>query len=174
MALFFPTLYRRRITDVTAEDMRALGARGVLLDIDNTLTTHDAPELSADVSAWLERMQAAGLRLMVVSNNSEARVAPFAEKLGLPFYAKAGKPLPRGYRAAAERLGVPKGECAAIGDQIFTDIVGANVNGMASILLEPIEPETKQKFIVFKRRLERLLLRGRQKRRREADYAKQN
>ena len=57
-----------------------------------------------------------------------------------------------------------------IGDQIFTDILGANLAKMPSILLEPILPETEQKFIVFKRRLERLLLRGKQARRRKEQY----
>ena len=69
-------------------------------------------------------------------------------------------------------LGVPKKECVAIGDQIFTDIMGANLSGMASILLEPIQPEVEQKFIVFKRKIERLLLKNKlQRRRKESHYA---
>ena len=170
MSLFYPTVYRRRITDVSVTDLHRLGAKGLLLDVDNTLTTHDAPDLAPAVTDWLAAVQQAGFRPIVVSNNSEVRVAPFAAKLGLPYYAKAGKPLPRGFRAAAAQLGLPVRACTVIGDQIFTDIAGANLAGMPSVLLEPIEPETKQKFLVFKRRLERLLLRGRQARRRAADY----
>ena len=171
MSLFYPTLYRRRITDVTVEDLQELGAEGVLLDIDNTLTTHDAPDLAPEVTAWLDRMRQAGYPMTVVSNNREPRVRPFAEKIGLGYECHAGKPLARGYRAAAGKLGLPPERCAAIGDQIFTDIVGANLAGMPCILLEPIEPEVAQKFIVFKRFWERLLLRApRQKRKREEDY----
>lgn len=170
MALFFPTLYRRRITDVTAGDLRQLGVSGLLLDVDNTLTTHDNPEVASQVLEWLRQRRAEGLRLVVVSNNKPERVAPFARQLELPFQANAGKPLPRGYRAAAAHLGLPPERCAVIGDQIFTDIVGANLAKMPSILLEPIHPETEQKFIVFKRRLERLLLRGKQARRRKEQY----
>ena len=134
MALFYPTLYRRRITDLTPADLRTLGVSGLLLDVDNTLTTHDCPELEPAVTAWL-----------------------------------AAKPLPGGYRAAARALGLSPQRCAVIGDQIFTDILGANLAGMPSVLLEPIQPETQQKFIVFKRRLERLLLRcPRQRKRKEA------
>lgn len=170
MALFFPTLYRRRITDVTAGDLQRLGVSGLLLDIDNTLTTHDNPDLAPEVLEWLRQRQAEGLQAVVVSNNKPERVAPFARRLGLPFQAKAAKPLPRGYRAAAALLELPPERCAVIGDQIFTDILGANLAGMPSVLLEPICPETEQRFIVFKRRLERRLLRGRQARRRRQEY----
>lgn len=174
MSLFYPTIYRRRITDVTAEQLRRLGVRAVLLDVDNTLTTHDAPDLTDEVKTWLSAMQAEGFLLLIMSNNTPERVAPFAEKIGLPYYAHACKPWPGGYRRAAQVLGVPKQECVAIGDQIFTDIVGANAARIPSILLEPIQPEVDQKFIVFKRKIERLLMKNRrQVRRKEADYAAQ-
>lgn len=171
MPLFSPTVYRRRITDIRPEELRRRHIDGVLLDIDNTLTTHDNPALDPAVADWLARMQAEGVRLVIVSNNHPARVAPFADAIGLPYYAEAGKPLPRGYREAVKVIGVPVERCAAVGDQIFTDILGANLAGMTSYLLEPIEPEVEQKFIVFKRRFERLLLRRRRAiRQKEADY----
>lgn len=171
MALFYPTFYRRRITDVTVEDLHRLGIKGVLLDVDNTLTTHDNPNLDPAVSAWLAAMQAAGFTLIIVSNNRADRVAPFAQKIGLPYYARAKKPLPGGYRAAAAAMGLSAKDCVAIGDQIFTDILGANLAGMPCILLEPIQPEVEQRLIVFKRKLERPLLNSRrQKAKKEADY----
>lgn len=171
MSVFFPTLYRRRITDVTADDLHNLGVSCVLLDVDNTLTTHDAPELDAAVAAWLNTMQAAGFRLLIVSNNSAERVAPFAKKIGLSYYACARKPLPFGFCAAARKAAAHREKCVVIGDQIFTDVLGANLAGISSILLEPIQMETEQKFIVFKRKIEKLMLNSRkQKRRRERDY----
>lgn len=171
MSVFFPTLYRRCITNVTAEDLRQWGAKAVLLDVDNTLTTHDAPDLTEAVKAWLAQMQVEGFRLLIVSNNSAERVAPFAEKIGLPFYARARKPLPFGFRAAAKQAGVHRKQCVVIGDQIFTDILGANLAGIPCILLEPIRFETEQKFIVFKRKIEKPMLNSRKQRmRKERDY----
>ncbi len=171
MPLFYPTIYRRRITDITVKDLRALGAQGLLLDIDNTLTTHDNPVLDERVRAWLDEMQKAGFLLTVVSNNRDERVRPFAEAIGLSFRARAAKPLPRGYRAAARSMGLSPRQCVAAGDQIFTDILGANLARMKSVLLEPIELESQQKFIVFKRQIERVLLGTRRARRRqEEDY----
>ena len=172
MALFYPTLYRRRITDVTVEDIRRLGGSCILLDVDNTLTTHDAPELDPAVTAWLAEMGEA-FSLVIVSNNKPERVAPFAEKIGLPFRALAHKPMPWGFWAAGSEQRMAAQECVAIGDQMFTDILGANLAGMPCILLEPISTDGEPFFIVFKRRVERWLLNSRrQQRRRELDYAK--
>ena len=171
MSLFFPTLYRRRITDVTVEDLRRLDVDCLLLDVDNTLTTHDAPDLTDEVKAWLAQMGEAGFALVIVSNNSAERVAPFAEKIGLSFYAHARKPLPFGFRAAAKQAGANRKQCVVIGDQIFTDMLGANLAGIPCILLEPIQFETKQKFIVFKRKIEKPMLNSRKQRmRKERDY----
>ena len=171
MSLFFPTIYRRRVTDVTVEDLRRLDVDCLLLDVDNTLTTHDAPDLTDEVKMWLAQMRAAGFALVIVSNNRAERVAPFAEKIGLPYYAHARKPLPFGFRAAAKLAGVHRKQCVVIGDQIFTDMLGANLAGIPSILLEPIQFETEQKFIVFKRKIEKPMLNSRrQRRRREQDY----
>lgn len=171
MSLFFPTLYRRRVTDVTVEDLRRLGAEAVLLDVDNTLTTHDAPDLTEAVKAWLREMECSGFSLIIVSNNSAERVAPFADRIGLSYYAHARKPLPFGFRAAAKQAGCDSKACVVIGDQLFTDMLGANLAGMKSILLEPIRFEVEQKFIAFKRKIERPMLDSRQQRlRRERDY----
>ena len=171
MSLFYPTLYRRRITDVTVDDLRRMGVRGILLDVDNTLTTHDAPDLTDQVKAWLATMQEEGFSLMVVSNNKPERVEPFAQKIGLPYRALAHKPMPSGYKSAAQAMEIPVKECVAIGDQIFTDIMGANLSGIHSVLLEPIQPEVDQKFIVFKRKIERFLLKNKlQQRRKESHY----
>ena len=158
MALFAATVYKNRITDITAPELRAWGVKGLLLDVDNTLTTHDSQELSEEVAAWLNARRAEGFLLTVVSNNQAPRVAPFADRIGLPFTPSAAKPLPRGFLQAAKSLGLARRECLVIGDQIFTDIMGANLSGMRSVQLMPIQPEQDQPFIQFKRRLERPLV----------------
>ena len=171
MSLFFPNKRYKRITDISPSELKNSGFEGIILDVDNTLTTHDNPDLADDVKNWLQIMQSAGIALIIVSNNSDDRVAPFAQAIGLPYTAHARKPLPTGYRSAARTLDIPLSQCVAIGDQIFTDILGANLSGVSSVLLEPIEPAVEQKFIVFKRKIERLLLANkRQRRRKESDY----
>lgn len=157
MSLLYPTLYRDRITDITLEDLQALGVRGLLLDVDNTLTTHGSQDLSPAVAAWLKQMQEAGIRMTVVSNSWEWRVAPFAEKLGLRHTSLSCKPSPVGFWRGIHRLGLKRNECVAIGDQVFTDILGANLCGVRSIQLQPIQPEVGKPFLAYRRKWEKWL-----------------
>lgn len=154
MPLLYPTLYKNRITDITLQDLERLGIRGLLLDVDNTLTTHGSQELSNEVRDWLIQMQDAGIRMTVVSNSWEWRVAPFAEKIGLRHTSLSCKPSPIGFWRGVRRLGLPKTQCAAIGDQVFTDIIGANLCGITCIQVMPIEPETGKPFLMLKRKWE--------------------
>ena len=92
-----------------------------------------------------------------MSNNKPERVTPFAEKLGLDFVPNGAKPLPIGYIKARRIMGLERRELAAVGDQIFTDIMGCNIMGIRSIFVFPIEPETSLPFR-FKRRIEKAFL----------------
>ncbi|MGI6265151.1 MAG: YqeG family HAD IIIA-type phosphatase [Acutalibacteraceae bacterium] len=156
--MLYPTVRKNRITAVTESDLRAMGVRGVLLDVDNTLTRYKSQELADDVRDWIERMQTAGLSLTIVSNGLPRRVRPFAEKAGLRSIAFACKPSPFGYIRGARRMGLRCKECVIIGDQVFTDVVGANLCGMKSILLQPIELERGKPTIALKRWLEKVVL----------------
>ena len=158
MPLFYPPVRKHRITDITADDLRALGVRGLLLDVDNTLTRYKSQELDPAVAAWLQRMQQQGIALTVVSNGLPRRVRPFAQKIGLRCIAFACKPSPVGYLRGARRLGLPRRQCAIVGDQMFTDVVGANLCGMRSIMLDPIELEQGKPTIQLKRKCERWML----------------
>ena len=161
MSLLYPTLYRERITDITAEDLHTLGVRGLLLDVDNTLTTHGSQHLADDVKAWLEYMQQAGFLMTVVSNSWEWRVAPFARRIGLRHTSLSCKPLPFGFLRGAKRMNLLPKQCVAIGDQLFTDIIGANLCGIPCIQLQPILPETGKPLLLLKRKIERYVYQNR-------------
>ncbi len=157
MALFYPTVYKNRITDITLQDLEQLGVRGLLLDVDNTLTSHGSQELSQQVQNWLVQMREAGIALTVVSNSWEWRVAPFAQKIGLRHISLACKPSPFGFLRGVHRLGLPKRACAVVGDQVFTDVLGANLCGITCFQLQPMAPETDKPFLRWRRRWERKL-----------------
>lgn len=157
MPLFYPTLYRRRVTDITLEDLEKLGVKGLLLDVDNTLSTHGSQVLDPAVEAWLIRMQRNGIGLTVVSNALPRRVAPFAQKIGLRHIAFSCKPSPVGFLRGVSRLGLKRKQCAAVGDQVFTDVLGANLCGIPCIQLDPIELEKGKPTLALKRALERWL-----------------
>jgi len=161
MALFYPTLYKNRITDITLAELEALGIRGLLLDVDNTLTAHGSQELPDSVRDWLAQMQDGGIRLTVVSNAWEWRVAPFADKIGLQHTSLSCKPSPFGFWRGVRRLGLPKAQCAAIGDQVFTDILGANLYGITCFQVMPMDPTTDKPFLRVRRRWERKLYENR-------------
>ncbi len=151
--LFRATLALKSVCDITPELLERFGIRGLLLDIDNTLTTHDNPVPAEGVEAWVAGMQAAGISLCLVSNNHPPRVAPFAKRLGLDYVCEGKKPLSKGYREAMERMQLPKRALAAVGDQIFTDVLGANLFGVPCIFVFPMELE-QTKFFKLKRKLE--------------------
>ncbi|MBP3435989.1 MAG: YqeG family HAD IIIA-type phosphatase [Clostridia bacterium] len=146
--------YRRAI-DITPEDLKERGIRGLLLDIDNTLTTYGSTELAEGVLEWLDTMKTAGIALTVVSNALDRRIAPFAEKLGLRHISLACKPSPIGFWRAARRVGLPLKQCAAVGDQIFTDWFGTKFSGVSCFLLEPIRTDNEKPFLRLRRRWEK-------------------
>lgn len=154
MPLFRPTVTKTRVTDITPELLNRMGVRALLLDVDNTIASYTSHQPIPGAAEWARRMVEAGFRVLIVSNNYKKRVGPFAARFGLDFISFAVKPLPFGYLRASSRMKIRRGECAIVGDQIFTDVVGANLCGMKSILLTPIEPEEGFTFKV-RRRLER-------------------
>ena len=148
MGLFQPTAVRNRVTDITPQFLKSLGVKALLLDVDNTLATYTAHTPAAGALEWVRAMGEAGFGEMIISNNFKKRVRRFGAMFGLDTLSFAIKPLPVGYLRAAARLGVRPRECVVIGDQIFTDVVGANLCGMKSILLTPMEPEEGFSFQV--------------------------
>ena len=107
MPFLRPALCCRRITDLTAEQLRTcsrLPVRLLLLDVDNTLSRHGEKEPAPGVEAWVRRMEQAGFLLLILSNNTKKRVAPFAAKLGIPFMSRCAKPLPLCYLLACRRI----------------------------------------------------------------------
>lgn len=164
MSLFYPTFLKKKAYDIEPEFLQNAGVSGLILDIDNTLTSHDHPVPDARILAWLALMRQNGIQLILLSNNSAERVAPFAAKLGLAFEANAKKPLPGGYVRAAQKMGLPKNKTAVVGDQIFTDVLGANWAGIRSILVEPFHFESFWQFRL-KRWLEKGILRRYRKKR---------
>jgi len=158
MNIFYPTLMARRVMDISAEMLAGMGVEALILDLDNTLTTHNNPRPDPAVLGWLAKMRGAGIKLTILSNNSRERVLPFAKELRLDFVANGLKPLPYGYARAVAALDVPKQNVAVVGDQLFTDIFGAKLYGMKSIFVEPFEHED-QWFFRFKRKVEAVVLR---------------
>ncbi len=133
-----PALMLKRLTDVTLPMLRSRNIRLLMLDFDNTVVPYTTDEPTAEMTAWLEQMKSSEIRLCVVSNSRNRRVLDFCRRCGLDCIVSARKPFPAGIRACLERYGVPPTQAALVGDQIYTDTLGANAAGVMPILVEAI------------------------------------
>ena len=133
--MFRITAALRSVCDITPTMLQHFGIRGLLLDLDNTLTTHDNPRPAEGVLDWIAVMKENGIAMCIVSNNHPPRVKPFADLLGLPFVCEGKKPLSKGFREARTVIGLPWKELAVVGDQIFTDVLGANLKRLKCIFV---------------------------------------
>lgn len=154
---FYPNEYRESVYQIDFEKYYKKGYRGIMFDIDNTLVPHNAP---ADDRAvlLLKKLRKIGFRVCLLSNNKEKRVADFSRAVGSEFYIHmANKPSRSGYRRAMAKMGTDQINTLFVGDQLFTDIYGANRAGVRSILVKPMNPKEEIQ-IVLKRQLENVVL----------------
>ena len=156
---FTPDYRVSKVEALTLDLLRQWGFGSLLLDADCTLKRYRCPEVAPEVAAWLAEMRAGGIGLCLVSNGYGRRIGPFAEGLGLPFVAKAMKPLPWGCRAALRKMAFRPERTAMVGDQIFADILAGRLAGLKTILVDPIHPEEEPWFTRLKRPPERWVLR---------------
>lgn len=135
----YPDIYVNSILDIPLEQLREVPIKAFILDLDNTLTYWNSNIIHHDVRDWFKKIEAAGFKACILSNNGESRVLKVASSLNIPFIHRAGKPNPRSFLRAVEVMGVALPETAVIGDQIFTDILGGNSAGLFTILVVPLD-----------------------------------
>lgn len=155
--MLLPNLRLKSIDMIDIQMLKQKGIKALVLDVDNTLTTHGSQEISETVKIFLQKLKQNDIKLMIVSNNNDARVKPFAQKIGLDYVSMALKPLTVGLSKAQKKFNLSKNEIAMVGDQLFTDVWAGSLKGFYTILLEPIKLETGA-FFKFKRQLEKLFL----------------
>ena len=153
---FYPGEYLDSTYVIDFDRLYEEGYRGIIFDVDNTLVPHGAPADARAIELF-ERLRAIGFSTCILSNNKEPRVSPFADKVGSPYIFKGGKPSRKGYERAMERMKTDRDTTLFVGDQLFTDVWGANRTGLYSILVKPINPKEEIQ-IVLKRYLEAIVL----------------
>jgi len=153
---FYPTMRCKSAYEIPYEDFYKRGFRGIIFDIDNTLVCHGAPA-NARAKELFARLHEMGFSTCLISNNSKERVQPFAEEVRSHAVWKANKPSRKNYAEAMRRMGTRRKNTLFVGDQLLTDIYGANRANIISILTAPIDPKEEIQ-IVFKRKIEKILL----------------
>ena len=153
---FYPGEYMDSTYEIDFDRLYGEGYRGIIFDIDNTLVPHGAPadERACKLFAHLKEL---GYQCMLLSNNKEPRVKMFNDAVGVSYIFRAGKPNTANYKKAMEQMGTTTENTLFVGDQIFTDVYGANRTGIRTILVKPIHPKEEIQ-IVLKRYLEKIVL----------------
>lgn len=153
---FYPSEMKESTYSIDFGTLYDVGYRNVIFDIDNTLVKHGAPQ-TEESQKLLKGLMDKGFGVLFLSNNKEPRVKMFNDPVGAQYIYKAGKPAVKGYLKAVEMLGGTVENTLFVGDQLFTDVWGANKAGMHTILVKPIDKHEEIQ-IVLKRILEKPIL----------------
>ena len=136
---FLPRLMTGKTTDVTAELLRQRNIRLLMLDFDNTIVPYTTTVPTPEMETWLAEMNALeDIQVCIVSNSKNDRVPRFCRERGMDVITHAAKPFPKGIRQCLAKYGIPAANAALIGDQIFTDTLGAHRAGVKPLLVRPI------------------------------------
>lgn len=153
---FYPGEYLDSTYVIDFEQLAREGYKGLIFDIDNTLVPHGAPA-DERAKALFARLKRLGFQCCLLSNNQLPRVEMFNKDIQVHFIENAHKPSTKNYQRAMELMGTNRENTIFVGDQLFTDIYGANRTGIRTILVKPIHPKEEIQ-IVLKRYLEKIVL----------------
>ncbi len=139
---FLPRIMARTVMDLSPQLLQQRGIALLMLDFDNTIVPYTTDEPTEEMLAWLTEMAASGIQICIVSNSKKPRVVTFAKRYGLDVMTHAHKPSAKVLRACMARYGVAPEHAALAGDQIYTDVLGANRAGALPILVQAISNHT--------------------------------
>lgn len=138
---FYPDFCFDFVRQITLDFLREHGISGVLLDIDNTITRWEAPEVPPPEMEWLETMQSAGIAIRLLSNGLASKKAAVVEQTGITKVpGRSLKPTRAAFLSGLADLDLGASHVVMIGDSVFTDIAGANRAGIWTCLVEPLSP----------------------------------
>ncbi len=133
-----PAVLADSLTDITQEFLKSRDIRLLMLDFDNTIVPYTTSTPTAEMEAWLTRMLSSEISVCVVSNSKKPRVREFCGKRNIPCITHSRKPFSKGIRQCLVKFGIEAQYAALVGDQIFTDTLGANCAGLQSVLVRAI------------------------------------
>lgn len=134
----YPDLYLNSVIDINATLLKKNKLGALILDVDNTLIDY-YKNLVDGAEDWCENLKSEGIKCIILSNsNNREKVETVAKKLGIKYILFAKKPLKSGFKRALEKLEMKPEQVAVVGDQIFTDVIGAKRMNMFSILVKQV------------------------------------
>lgn len=155
---FFPNQYLKSIYQLNIEQLKEQGIKGIIFDIDNTLVPYDQVEPNERIIDFFETIRKQGIKITLVSNNTEKRVIKFNEKLKVFAVPSSKKPSRRGLQKAMQLMQCTPEQTIIVGDQIFTDIYAGNRAGVHTVLVIPVSEKDEWKTKI-KRGIEKKVIR---------------
>ncbi|MGN1000341.1 MAG: YqeG family HAD IIIA-type phosphatase [Bacilli bacterium] len=134
---FIPNMYKKDILDIDYEKLKNLGIKCLIFDLDNTIALIDEKTIPSRVEELFKDIKK-DFRLVIISNNTKKRISAFCEPFDTPFVSFAMKPLTCGFSKIKKKYGLKKEEMCMIGDQLMTDVLGGNIFGIYTILVDPL------------------------------------
>ena len=134
-----PKLITEALTDITPELLSERDIRLLMLDFDNTIVPYTTNVPQPLMEQWLVDAAEWEIPVCVVSNSKNDRVKKFCRNYGIPCITHAKKPFSKGINECLRKYGIEAKYAALVGDQIYTDTLGANCAGVTSILVEAID-----------------------------------
>jgi HAD superfamily phosphatase (TIGR01668 family) len=134
-----PTFITPKLTDLTPQQLRSWEIQLLMMDFDNTIVPYTTSTPTEEMDRWLREMAASDIQLCVVSNSKKDRVKVFCGQYGIDCITHSRKPFRKGIRQCMNKYRFPPSHCALVGDQIFTDTLGANGFNVTSILVDAID-----------------------------------
>lgn len=141
MNIFYPDIYAKNIYTINYNKLKDKGIKCLVFDLDNTLVPVKAKMTTREVETFIRRLRQNKFTVILMSNSPKKRVSLFKKSLGIPVFSFSMKPLKRKYKKMLKEYGFDLSEVACIGDQIMTDIWGANKMGFTSILVDKMTKE---------------------------------
>ncbi len=155
--MIYPKEYLSSVKDIDIDFLKEHNIKGLIVDVDNTLISLDK-RMPTGIAEWAKKMKQNDIKICILSNSNKIeKVEAVAKMLEVPYIFFGKKPLKSGFLRAKNILKLNEENIAVVGDQIFTDIIGANRCNMFSILVKPIE-EKDYLITRIKRPLEKLII----------------
>lgn len=142
-----PDYFVKHLCDIDSKKLRNDGILLLICDVDNTLCLHDESEICQQHLDWIDSVKKEGIKVVLISNNHKKRIAKIGQTIGCDTIGFALKPMKHAYKEILRRYQVSTCEVFCVGDQLFTDIIGAKRMKMKCALVEPLA----EKDIIYTR-----------------------
>ena len=154
MKKFIPKMYQKNIYTINYPKLKEKGIKLLIFDLDNTIGSVHEDVMNKRTADFLNKL-ASDFIILIASNSKEERVEKFCSPVNFDYQSFSLKPTSKSFRKIKKKYHIAYQEMAMIGDQIITDIFGANCLNIYTILVDPINKDLK--ITSLNRKLEEII-----------------